>query len=462
VPEPRAVRELIARVRRTIDERELVKSGDRVLLAVSGGPDSLAMLHVLARLTRPLSLELHVAHFDHRLRDGSNRDAAFVVRHAARLDLPVTVGAAETTERVPGRSPEEDARIKRKRFLDETAAGLDATRIAVAHTRDDQAETVLMRFLQGTGTRGLAGIDPRRWYYIRPLIDASRAQVEAFCRALRLRPRLDPTNEDPAFLRNALRHETIPYLRATINDRLPEALARMTDVMRDEDAYLDQRAAEGAPISWEGEDARLGLDELRALPPALQRRALRLLSWSHNGHYPNAERTEAARILALDGRTGDRVELSGGLSVWLGYGFLLIGRSRPSSPEPSPVALDVPGPTELSQWGLGVRSWITTEPPGTWPDGRTVCVLDADRTESPLRMRRARSGDRFRPLGMARSKKVSDFFTDERIPRDRRSRIPLLVDAGDRIAWIVGHRISDTCKVTTRTKRCLWIETEEA
>ena len=156
--EPRAVRDLVATVRRTIQERGLFKGGERALLAVSGGPDSLAMLHVFARLAPQYDLDLHVAHFDHRLREGSGADAAFVARQAAALGLPATVRAAEETAPVPGRSPEETARDRRQSFLQEVAEGIGAVRIATAHTMDDQTETILMRMLFGTGPRGLGHV----------------------------------------------------------------------------------------------------------------------------------------------------------------------------------------------------------------------------------------------------------------------------------------------------------------
>lgn len=454
--EPAAVRDLVARVRRTIDDRELLKGGERVLLAVSGGPDSLAMLHAMARLRRRYGLELIVAHFDHRLRPGSERDLAVVAREAGALRLPVVAGAAETTERAPGTSPEEDARDKRMAFLQATARDRGAVRVATAHTLDDQAETVLMRMLQGHGIRGMSGINPRRWYYVRPLIDTSRAQVEAFCRALRLRPVRDPTNDDPAFLRNHLRHEVIPPLEQRVNANLKRSLARISDVLRDEDAYLDERAAAGAPAEVVDGRARVSVEQLAALPPALQRRALRLMTWLYNGVVHTAEHTERMRILALRGRTGQRIDLPEGLRASLEYGYLVVAQHRPL-PSASPETLVVPGETDLVAWNVRVRAWIGAERPERWPDGRSNAVVDADRIAFPLRVRRWAPGDRFRPLGMRAMKKVGDFFTDSRVPERERGRVPLIVDEADRIVWIVGHRIDDRCKVGDDTARFLWM-----
>lgn len=449
------VEAFLAQVRTTIAERGLFKGGERVVLAVSGGADSLALLHAFARLAPEFGFELHVAHLDHRLREGSERDAAFVARQARTLGLPVTVRAADDNEPIKGMSPEESARARRLRFLSETAESIHATRIATGHTMDDQAETVLMRVLVGAGRRGLSGIPPRRWYYVRPLIDCRRAQTEAFCRALKLRPRHDPTNDDPAFLRNTIRTEILPVLTQKVNARLVESLARLADIERDEDYELDRRTSSLVGPEDTGAGSRLSIDALKELSVALQRRAVRLLARNEGPGIDHAH-TEAVRALALRNETGKTLHLPGGLSARTEYGFLLIGRTPSSEAPREAVVLAVPGETDLDAWGFTMRCWIGSHRPETWPDGRESCVLDADRAPLPLRVRRARPGERFRPLGMARQKKVGDFFIDEKVAKGRRSAVPIV--ASDEYAvWVVGHRIDDRAKVTVRTRRYLWM-----
>jgi tRNA(Ile)-lysidine synthase len=459
--EPRAVRDLIATVRRTIETRGLFKGGERSILAVSGGPDSLAMLHVFSRLAPEYDLDLHVAHFDHRLREGSDADAAFVARQAARLGLPATVRAAEETGPVAGRSPEETARDRRKAFLQSVAEEIGAARIVTGHTMDDQAETVLMRLLYGTGPRGLGGIHPLRWWYVRPLIDARRAQTEAFCRALKLRPRIDPTNADPAFLRNVIRNETIPFLQSSLNASLTESLARLADILRDEDNHMHGLALSAAPPEdAPGGGSRVPLETIRQLPVPLQRRAIRYL-FSYEGLEAGAVHTEDVRKLVLSGKDSGQIDLPGPLSARLEYGFLVVSRASSPAGSSTPVELAVPGETALPSWSLRARAWISAERPTSLPDARRECVLDADRVSFPLRVRRWRSGDRFRPLGMSRQKKVGDFFTDEKVARGQRAMVPLVVADDDTICWIKGHRIDDRVKVTQRTTRFLWLEMEE-
>jgi tRNA(Ile)-lysidine synthase len=445
--------------RRTILARGMLKGGETVVVAVSGGPDSLALLHVLTRLARGFDLTLHVAHFDHRLRAGSAADAAFVSRAAARLGLPGTVRAAGPTDTPSGLSPEEAARERRLAFLEDVADATGAARIATGHTLDDQAETVLMRFLIGAGRRGLGGIPPVRGRFIRPLIDARRSATEAFCRALRLRPRRDPTNADLAFLRNLLRLEVVPLLEERVNARLAETLGRVADVMRDEDAYLDERAAEALASEVAEGGLRLPVEPFLALPPALQRRTLRRIAPL------GADHVESLRALVLGGETGDTIDLPRPLNARLEYGWLIVGRP-PSPPsreaDPAAVSLTVPGETNLPSWRVRLIAWVSAVRPSAWPDGRGVCVVDASRVFLPLRVRRPKPGDRFRPLGARGVKKLGDFFTDAKVPRERRAETPLVVDASDQIVWVVGHRIDDGAKVTARTARYVWLEVEPA
>jgi tRNA(Ile)-lysidine synthase len=449
--ESRAAGSLIDRARATISRRAMFKGGETVVVAVSGGPDSLALLHVLVSLAPELGLTLHVAHFDHRLRDGSAKDAAFVSRVAARLGLAATSRAAEGNDVPRGMSPEQVARERRYAFLEEVADATGADRIATGHTLDDQAETVLMRAIAGTGVGGLGGIRPVRERIVRPLIDARRADTEAFCRALRLRPRRDPTNTDTAFYRNAVRAELMPILVERFNVRSVEALARLADLARDDDALLNEIASTAlVPEIAEG-GVLFDVASLLALHPALQRRVIRAAARLDAAH------TERVLALARSGSSGDAIDLPSPLNARLEYGSLLIGRA-PSRPAPvAPVALAVPGVTDLVPWSMRMRTWVEERAPSVWPDGRRSCVLDANRVGAALEVRRPRRGDRFRPLGMPGGKKLGDFFTDAKVSRTDRDRCALVTNTDD-IVWVVGHRPDDRFKVTARTERFLWLE----
>ena len=453
--EPQAIRALLERTRATIDRRGLFKGSDLVVVAVSGGPDSLALLHALHRLAPRYDLTLHVAHFDHRLRESSADDAAFVASAARELDLAATVRAATATDRPKGVSPEEAARERRYAFLDEVADGIGAARIATGHTLDDQAETVLMRAVNGTGVAGLGGIRPKRGRVVRPLIDVRRSETEAFCRALALEPRFDASNADRSFLRNAIRRDLLPFIRECFNTRTSEALARLADLARDDDALLEELAVAAVDIGTDDRGRRtLEIARLLDLRPALQRRVVRLAA-----PRTDADHVEEILELARAGETGKSIDLPAGLNARVEYGSLLIGRAPSPPAATQPVVLRVPGVTELPEGSMRMRAWVETEAPEAWPDGATVCVLDADQIAGEPTVRSPKAGDRFRPFGMTTTKKLGDYFTDAKVPQADRKRTAV-VSVGENVVWVAGHRLDDRYRVTERTQRFLWLAIE--
>jgi tRNA(Ile)-lysidine synthase len=414
-----------------------------VLVAVSGGPDSLATMHVMHRL----GYAIEVAHFDHKVRVESGDDAAFVRAQAKRLGVAFHEGERDAT----GPSPEHTLREARLAFLERTAAAAGAPRIATGHTLDDQAETVLMRVIAGAGRGGLGGIPPVRAPYIRPLIDRTRAETEAYCRALRLTPRRDATNDDPAYLRNAIRSDLLPHLASRYNARMAIALARTADILRDEDAVLDAIATGALQPEAAGGAVRLRIEDLQALHPALQRRALRRIAPL------GAAQIERVRALAANAETGDELFLGQRLNARVEYGWLVLGPvpSPPARPEAAPIV--VPGVTELPGWSARIRAVIVARSASALPDGVAACAVDAAASGDGLEVRSPRPGDRFRPLGMKGAKKLGDFFTDRKVPSTDRPGVPIV--AGSRgIVWVVGHRIDDRAKVTSKTKDVLVLE----
>ncbi len=439
----------------TIRRRRLLKGGERVVVAVSGGPDSVALLAVLRELAPAWGLELHVAHFDHRLREGSGRDAAYVGGLARRLDLPATIGSAPAGPRPAGLSPEEAARERRLRFLEDVADSAGGETIATGHTLDDQAETLVLRLAVGAGARGLGGIPPLRGRFVRPLIDRRRRETAEYCRRLGLRPRRDPTNDDLAVPRNAVRRRVIPLLEG-LNPRAADNLARTADLIREEDAFLDELASSALVADARDGCTRFDRDDLLALPMALRRRALRLAFPSPP---PDAATIDRILDLASGGRSGDAIDVAQGLNARLEYGSLLLGRAPFPAPTPEPVTLAVPGSTELSAWGAAMTVWLESTSPNAWPDGKTTCVVDADRLKDSLVLRSPRRGDRMTPLGMTGSRSVADIIGEAKITRGDRDRVPV-VSAGDMIVWVVGHRLDDRAKVREGTTRHLWLRFE--
>lgn len=441
---------------------------ERLLVAVSGGVDSMVLLDVLVCLRDRLGLRLHVAHVHHGLRGrAADRDAAFVVAEAARRGLAASVCRLDPGERRRGESVEMWARAARYACLDATAARVRASRIAVAHTLDDQAETVLLHLLRGTGPRGLAGIPPVRHRILRPLLTVSRAEVEAYAAARRLVIRTDASNASDAYLRNRVRHHLLPLLAKEYNPRIVESLAALAALMReDESALADQAASLLATAArGAGPTIRLAKDALRGAPPAVARRALQeaFRRASRGGHALTRRHLEAlSRLLTRDAVVrlpGGAEARREGIEVRIGPPAApLRGKPRLDSRAGEGPPGEIPvRPGVWTRWPpLHCRLRVRRLETGARVAGRARWreILSPLLLEAPLTLRGWRPGDRFRPLGMRGEKKLQDFFVDAKVPRDERGRIPLLL-AGERIAWVVGQRIAEEFRFRGDGPACL-------
>jgi tRNA(Ile)-lysidine synthase len=334
---PPTVARVLERVTSTIRSHEMFEPGETVLAAVSGGPDSICLLHALHMLRRLLRIRLAVFHFDHRLRPDSARDAEYVRRTADKLRLPFHLREADSA---PGRgeSMEDWARRARLRALAETLRAAPASRAAVGHTQDDQAETVLLAIVRGGGLQAVAGIRPAHGPYVRPLIETSRAEVEAFNRSLRLRPRQDPTNRDTRLLRNAVRLKVIPALERAVGREVKVSMARTGVLLSHDEEYLSREAGALAEdlIEEDADGVLLPSGQLSPLPRALSARVVRL-ALLRAGVLPTVEYVEAVLDLAW-GRTGRRVDLPGPLIAKKEREYVRLSRSSPGETADEPRA----------------------------------------------------------------------------------------------------------------------------
>jgi tRNA(Ile)-lysidine synthase len=437
-------------VERTLRRHAMLAGGETVLVAVSGGADSVALLHLLLGLAADWRLTLHVLHVDHQLRADSDRDADFVRALGTRLGVPVDVAAVTVDAR---ESLEAAARAARYAALEAHATRIGAHRIAVGHTADDQAETVLMRLVQGAGVRGLAGIPPVRGRIIRPLIELRRAALESELRRAQLSWIDDPTNRDPKFLRNRIRHELLPLLTDAYQPEIVGALGRVASLARDTITTLDGVA--GTELDrlgdWDDGAVTLPLDLLRALPRQLSAEILRqaaarlgsrapLRAWAHRGLARAFAVPPPRRPFRLGGVI---VEVSGSLA-------------RLAARPPAPLAeraLSVPGRTELPEIGqalearvVGADAYAISREPGR-------VAYDADELTGPFLVRARRPGERFIPFGGA-ERRLKTFLIDAKVPRWNRDRVPV-VEAGGAIVWVAGLRRGAAARVTARTRRVL-------
>ncbi len=482
LPNRRAISALESRVRKFILVNGLAHSSRPLVIGVSGGPDSLTLLYALHRLSPKLGLDLHVAHFNHGLRGpASDSDAIFVKDEAESLGLSFSTAKEYVKSRPKGhsRSLEEQAREARYYFLARTAREQDAVGIAVAHTADDQTETILLHLIRGAGLRGLVGMLPvsetsTPWDFgftlFRPLLDVTRVQTEAYCEALSLEPRIDHTNLLPETLRNRLRLEILPQLRQ-YNPRFTDALIRLAKSASNDLAFIQSHVNEITTNLVEQVESGFSIPRrnLADIHPALRRRVLvrtlELLTGSPID-------IGAAHINALEslvaGDTGSTLDLPNGIHASLGYeGLLLIRNPTPSAlprrqepiplpDEPYPIA--IPGKTSIPGWTI--MATIEETLPSNRDFGPYTALFDMDRLNGPITVRRRRNGDRYTPLGMTGSKKLQDFLTDAKVPRHLRDSIPIVLSA-DQIIWVVGHRPSDHFKITESTQRALELRFEK-
>ncbi len=327
---PPAVARVLERVTGTVRRHEMLLPGQTVLVACSGGPDSVCLLHALVALRRLLRIRVEVFHFDHRLRPDSDLDARYVRRLCERLRVPLHLGVADSAP-ARGRSVEEWARSVRMPALVAASREIGAARIALGHTLDDQAETVLMAAITGSGLDAVAGIDPVAPPFVRPLIEVTREEVEAFCRALGLRPRRDPTNRDLRLLRNAVRHRGLPALERAVGREVRRPLARTAALLREDARELARQArpAMAELIEEVPEGVRLPCVALLSLPRALAARVVRE-SILRCGGPPTRERIEAILDLAA-GRGGRRRDLGDGLKATRDREYVSLSRPSPES-----------------------------------------------------------------------------------------------------------------------------------
>ncbi len=479
----------------------LIQPGERVVVGVSGGPDSLCLLHLLLDLQAELELNLTIAHLNHQLRGpAAEADAAYVQNIAARWQTPLRVETSEvaTLARQRRQSIEETARQVRYAFLGRVAAEVGATKIAVGHNADDQVETILMHLLRGSGLAGLRGMLPKvdlaslrldpadlpphpgipSPQLIRPLLEIWRSEIEAYCCEHQLAPRQDDTNQDITFFRNRLRHELIPYLE-TYNPNLRQVLLNTARVITAEAEILSQQLAQNwsAVVKNEGTtEIEFDLEKWLALPLALKRSTLRraVQQLRRNLRDLNFEHIEQAIAIIESGVTGSQATLPQGLKLTLSYRTFTIAPEHvqpdlsrfdfPCLLTGQPLPLNLPGVTLLphTDWQLRATLLARQEvtPLQLRQVGRWEAYLDADVIGHRASLRPRQPGDIFCPLGLAgRRQKVADFMINEKIPATQRDLIPLLV-ANEQVLWLCGYRADERARIRPDTRQIIHLKFE--
>ena len=462
-----------------------------LVVGVSGGPDSTALLYCLYRLRKAWDLKLHVAHLNHDFRgEEADADAEFVTNLALELDLPVTVEKQDPLayQRERGISSfEQGARELRYAFLAKVATSIGATAVAVAHTADDLAETVLLHILRGAGMHGLRGMTelaPWPWpvnlpqlQLLRPLLEATKAETVAYCNSLGRSFRVDTGNALPRFTRNRVRQSLLPLLAEEYNPRIRESLVRLAhtaslelDFLETEtDAIWPQVLVD--PEEGEAEEGDAGSVSLHRLAlsklhPALQRMVLRRAYILVAGDARRLRESHLKAMADAAGRrsSGQTLQLPGGWRLHVTYDFLRLTKNPalecPYPPLTGEYPVSLPqstgevAVTRLEGWEISIQI-VTTPGAEQIAQARPFAAYLGPSALGPealgpgLQIRSRRPGDRFQPLGMTNQKKLQDFFTDDRIPVSWRDRVPLLITERG-IAWVVGHRISEWARVRAK------------
>jgi tRNA(Ile)-lysidine synthase len=451
-------------VEAAIRTHRMLDPEDGVVVAVSGGPDSMALLHALWHLRELLSIRLVVAHLNHQLRGrASDEDAEFVARFAASLDLPCIVETADVYGycRDHRCSVETGAREVRYAFLERVARAHRAEKIATGHTADDQAETILMRLIRGSGLSGLSGIRPvREGRIIRPLLHVTRDQVMAYLVALRLPVRVDATNTETNVLRNRIRHHLLPLLQG-YNPEIHTALCRLGEVLRAESAYLDEEVEKryGKVVIEAGaRSMRVDASAWGRIPLSLQRRMIRRMAEQAGGDPERLtyEHIERVRGLMEAGRTGQLMKLPGALLVERRRTSVLV---RHGVPAPFHHPVPVPGEIAVPETGFRLITQLLAPEEAPLPGSPSCAFFDADAVEDPLAVRSRQPGDRMAPAGMAGTKSLKALFNEWDIPRLERDSVPILT-SGARILWVIGRRLSRWGGISDRTRRVLMVRVE--
>ena len=489
---------MIEKVKNSIIENKLIKAGDRVVVGVSGGPDSISLLHALVGLKQELKFDIFCTHINHMIRGlESDLDEEYVKGFCKSYEIPISVYKFDIPKLAKDKklSTEETARVCRYEAFEEERIKQSCNKIAVAHNKNDQVETLLMRLMRGTSPSGLACMEPiRDNIFIRPLLGISRKEIEDYCTKNKLNPRIDQSNSEPIFTRNKIRLELIPYLEQNYNENLIDSLYRLSKIAGEDKSYFamvvekfitnhvkfsastvasnaakksDTGLQSGETDSKSGENvkAEFSIKAFNQEHPAIKKKILLKLAeviyMAEDISYINLE--SAVKFLEV-GKTSKKLEFPNGIFIEISYDKVII-KSRLSKQsiekeyEDSEKEISKAG-CETPRVGKLQETIINPDAIRNLKDNDYIKYFDYDKIlEDNLKLilRKRRAGDFIKPLGMSGTKTIKEIFIDEKVPREERDEV-MLVCLGSKVIWIIGSRLNEDFKVTKDTKQVLMLE----
>lgn len=452
---------LIDKVTATIEKYSMLRQGETVLIGLSGGPDSVCLLHVLDRIKGEYNLSIHAVYVDHNLRpDETPKEIEFCRDLCKKLNVEFIVKSIDLNSYIKEHrlNKQEAAREMRYNIFGETAIEVNADKIALAHNADDQAETLFMRLIRGTGPKGLSGMPVKRGNIIRPLIEIERSAIEDFLDNEKIGSVLDSSNLKTDYLRNRIRLLLMPELKK-LNPNLINSLTTTISIIQEEERYFDIIVTKTLMklISRKRPNRiELFLAPMQTMDSVILKRVLRrAIDETESLRGISFLHIEDISGLIKKGKPGDRIYLPKGIRVIKEYAILVITSEAPV--KIGSYELQPPGEVIIKEAGIVIKASFE-EKTEDFGDGRSSALLDADRIDFPLKIRQRTPGDFFFPLGFGKRKKLQDLFVDEKVPRDQRDSVPVVVsgkEPGKEIIWVAGYRADERFRVTEKTERFL-------
>lgn len=448
----------------TLKKYNMIEKGDKIIVGVSGGPDSVCLLHLLATLQRELDIYVYAAHLDHMIRgDESRQDAQFVEKLCRAWDIKLFTERFDVPSyaSAEGLSMEDAARRVRYDFFKRVRSEIKADKIATGHNRDDHEETILMNILRGSGLEGLLGIEPVQNFYIRPLIEIPREEIEKYLNQNNILFRIDSTNLTTDYFRNSIRLELIPLIEKKYCPHLGKSLRRLSEIARRDLSFILEEAQKASRdvLDFEPFCVIINIGKFSNLHEAIKYHVARFAIEKIAGDTKGFEEKHTALLVKFieESETGKMIDLPKGIRGIKEYGRLVLYfKSEDTNKSNYAYELSVPGKVAIPESGVTIESDIIPHDSNfKITVDLNIAYLDFDKVGNfNLIVRNRRAGDKFKPLGADGFKKIKEFFIDEKIPQKKRNKIPIVESCSD-IIWVAGMRIDDRFKVDDETKKVL-------